>query len=102
MSLAVGDTAASLVGRRWGRTRLRNGRSLEGTAAFALVAGTSSALTLRLGYPMAWSQALLMGAVAGVAGALTELSSERLDDNFSIPVMVAAVLTVVLMIQGLA
>lgn len=102
MSLAVGDTAASLVGRRWGRTRLRNGRSLEGTAAFALVAGAACTLTLRLSYPMAWSQALLMGAVAGVAGALTELSSERLDDNFSIPVTVAAVLTAVLMVQGLA
>ena len=102
MALAVGDTAASLVGRRWGRTRLRNGRSLEGTAAFALVAGAASTLTLRVSYPMAWTQALLMGAVAGVAGALTELSSERLDDNFSIPVTVAAVLTAVLMVQGLA
>jgi dolichol kinase len=102
MSLAVGDTAASLVGRRFGRTRLRNGRSLEGTAAFAVVAGLASMLALRAGYPMSWAQAALMGAVAGVSGALTELSSERLDDNFSIPVTVAAVLTAVLMAQGLA
>lgn len=102
MSLAVGDTAASLVGRRWGRTRLSNGRSFEGTAAFAVVAGLASTLTLRVSYPMAWSQALLMGAVAGVAGSLTELYSERLDDNFSIPVTVAAVLTAVLMVQGLS
>ena len=102
MSLAVGDTAASLVGRRWGRTRLRSGRSLEGTAAFALVAGVASTLVLRGAYPMAWAQAALMGAVAGVTGAVTELYSERLDDNFSIPVTVAAVLTAVLMAQGLA
>ena len=102
MALAVGDTAASLVGRRYGRTRLRNGRSLEGTAAFAVVAGVSSALVLRAGFPMPWSEAALLGAVAGVTGAVTELSSERLDDNFSIPVTVAAVLTAVLMAQGLA
>ena len=38
----------------------------------------------------------------GVSGALTELYSERLDDNFSIPVTVAAVATAVLMVQGLA
>lgn len=102
MALAVGDTAASLVGRRWGRTRLRSGRSLEGTAAFALVAGLAATLVLRVSFPMAWGQAALLGSVAGVSGALTELYSERLDDNFSIPVTVAAVLTAVLMVQGLA
>lgn len=102
MALAVGDTAASLVGRRWGRTRLRSGRSLEGTAAFALVAGLAATLVLRGAFPMAWAQAALLGSIAGVSGALTELYSERLDDNFSIPVTVAAVLTAVLMVQGLA
>ena len=102
MSLAVGDTAASLVGRRWGRTRLRSGRSLEGTAAFALVAGAASMLLLRAAFHTAWPEALLLGAVAGVSGAVTELFSERLDDNFSIPVTVAAVITAVLMAQGLA
>lgn len=102
MALAVGDTAASLVGRRWGRTRLRSGRSLEGTAAFALVAGLAATLVLRGAFPMGWAQAALLGSIAGVSGALTELYSERLDDNFSIPVTVAAVLTAVLMVQGLA
>ena len=102
MALAVGDTAASLVGRRWGRTRLRNGRSVEGTLAFALVAGVAATLVLRAGFPMAWTQAARLGAIAGVTGAVTELFSERLDDNFSIPVTVAAVLTAVLMLQGLA
>lgn len=101
-ALALGDTAASLVGRRWGRTRLRSGRSVEGTAAFALVAGAAATLVLRAGFPMAWAQAALLGSIAGVSGALTELYSERLDDNFSIPVTVAAVLTAVLMAQGLA
>lgn len=102
MALAVGDPAASLVGRRFGRTRLRSGRSVEGTVAFALVAALAGVLTLKAAYGMAWSQALLLGAIAGVVGAVTELSSERLDDNFSIPVTVAAVITAVLMAQGLA
>lgn len=102
MTLAVGDPAASLVGRRYGRTRLKNGRSVEGTAAFALIAAVAGTLTLKAAYPMGWAQAALLGVVAGVTGALTELSSERLDDNFSIPVTAAAVVTAVLMAQGLA
>ncbi|WP_437322677.1 diacylglycerol/polyprenol kinase family protein [Sorangium sp. So ce381] len=92
--LAVADPAAALIGRRFGRTRLRDGRSLEGTLAF-FAAGALSALAVMwaLG-PASLSSRLLLAAVAGLAGAATELFSTRMDDNFTIPVAVAAAVTV--------
>ena len=102
MALAVGDPAASLVGRRFGRTRLRSGRSVEGTLAFAVVATVASAVLLRLGFNLRPSMAMALGAVAGVTGAITEVSSERLDDNFSIPVTVAAVVTGAQLLAGVS
>ncbi|WP_437922997.1 hypothetical protein WMF37_28670 [Sorangium sp. So ce291] len=93
--LAVADPAAALIGRRFGRTRLLDNRSLEGTLAF-FVAGALSSLVVMgaLGPPASLSSRLFLAAVAGLAGAVTELFSSRLDDNFTIPVAVAAAVTV--------
>ncbi len=66
MVLAVADPAAALIGRRFGRTRLRDGRSLEGTLAF-FAAGALSALAVMwaLG-PASLSSRLVLAAVAGL------------------------------------
>ena len=87
--LAVADPAAGLIGRRFGRTRIRAGRSLEGTLGFFVVGGIAAACWLALAYAIAWPAALLMAAVAAAVGALTELGSTRMDDNFTIPVATA-------------
>jgi dolichol kinase len=88
--LAVADPAAALVGRRYGRIRLRAGRSLEGTLAF-FVAGLLSSLAVLAAMSGAqpFSARLAVAAAAAAAGAVTELFSTRLDDNFSIPLIVA-------------
>ncbi len=93
--LGVADPAAGLVGRRFGRTRLVAGRSLEGSIGFviagALVAGAWLAATSALPLP-----SLALVAFAGaLAGALTELGSTRLDDNLTIPLSVTAAVAVV-------
>ncbi len=91
MVLAFGDPFAALVGRRWGRTKLVNRRSLEGSTAFVAVGGVAATAMLRLYYPD-----LALGIPAGIAlaaallGALAELYSNRVDDNLSIPVAAAA------------
>ena len=79
-----------MVGRRWGRTKLRTGRSLEGSLAFVAAAFAVS-LGVFLGlYPMSVGRALTVAAVAAITGAVAEFLSTRVDDNFSIPVTVAA------------
>ncbi|WP_437963411.1 hypothetical protein WMF04_27210 [Sorangium sp. So ce260] len=91
--LAVADPAAALIGRRFGRTRLLDGRSLEGTLAFFAAGALSSLVVMWALGPASLSSRLLLAAVAGLAGAATELFSSRMDDNFTIPVAVAAAVT---------
>lgn len=77
--LAVADPAASYVGRRWGRRPLL-GATLEGTAAFAVVAFTILAVRHGLG----------VGVVAAAVLTLAERLSWPLDDNLIVPVAGAA------------
>ncbi len=77
--LTVGDTAAALVGQRWGKRRLRPGKTLEGTVACLfcclVVVGVMPGLPLLPG---------LVGAV--VATVVELLGTAAIDDNFGIPV----------------
>lgn len=90
--LGFADPAASFVGRRWGRVRIVNGRTLEGAIAF-VVAGTlmaTGALQLLVDRP-SLGVALLVAFVAAIAGAVAELLSRIVDDNLSIPLVSASV-----------
>ena len=89
--LTFGDPAAAVIGRRFGRVQLVNGRTLEGSLTFAVVGAlvTFGALSLAGGgllpdYELAVRVALAI--TAGTFGAVAELVSRRVDDNFSIPV----------------
>lgn len=82
--LALADPAASYVGRRWGR-RPFLGASLEGTAVFATVAF----LVLAARHDLATA---LVGAAAS---AMAERLSWPLDDNLTVPVAAAAVVTLI-------
>jgi len=88
--MLLGDTAAALIGRRFGRHRFFNGKSLEGTLAFVLTGFAVVLIGLAIvRYP--W-QVLAGGAAGVVAAALLELFNceLHLDDNLSIPLAVGA------------
>lgn len=80
--LSLGDAAAELWGKNFGRIKIFD-KSLEGTTAFFLVA-FGIAFALWHSWPMA-----LIGALAG---ALIELMSFEWDDNFTVPVGSAVIL----------
>jgi len=89
--LGSGDPVAALVGRRWGRLTLAYGRTLEGTVAFVVVATLAAFGVLLLWHPVApWPLLLAIAAAAAVSGAVAELGSKFLDDNFTIPLVAAA------------
>ncbi len=99
--LGVGDPAAALVGRRFGRTKLVGNRSLEGTLTF-VAAGTLAALAvLAIWHPTLALPAMLAAALSGaLSGALAELFSGRLDDNLTIPLSAGAGAQLALWLAG--
>ena len=89
--LGIGDPIAALVGRRFGRIKLLHGRSLEGTIAFALSATIATFVAFIIFHSaLGVGLALGLAAAASVSGALAELFSLRVDDNYSIPLSAAA------------
>lgn len=87
--LGLADPAAGFIGRRFGRTRLRAGRSLEGTLTF-VAAGTIGALAaLAAFHALPWSSRIILAVVGAIAGAVAELVSTGFDDNFTIPLTTA-------------
>ncbi|MDI3282632.1 hypothetical protein [Polyangium sp. 15x6] len=86
--LGLADPAAGFIGRRIGRTKILANRSLEGTLGFFAV-GTLAALATLAFHGLPLPAMLLIATAGAAAGAIAELVSSRLDDNFTIPVTVA-------------
>lgn len=100
--LCVGDPAAAVIGRRFGRIELRGGRTLEGTLGFVGSSVVASVVVLQIWYPeLGLVVSGLVALAASVCGALAELVSGRIDDNLTIPVAAAAGAALVLMAAGL-
>lgn len=100
--LAFADPAAGLVGRRWGRTSIRPGKSVQGTLAFLVVATLGPLILMSLAHPeLALGARMLLALAAAVPGTLAELYLPRPDDNFSIPLASAAGVGLVATSMGL-
>ncbi len=81
----VGDAAAALVGRRWGRRRWPGGsRTVEGTLAF-LAAGL---LTMAFMPSLPFG----VGAAGTAAAAVAEALPGPLNDNLRVPLVLATVI----------
>lgn len=90
----LGDSAAALVGKRWGRHRTGWGKSWEGFAA-GLAAGCAVALAV-------WAAAPGVPLAAGLAGALAASAAEMaplpLDDNLRVTLAGGAAMLAMLLL----
>lgn len=93
--LAVGDPVAAFVGTRYGRRKIWGRKTLEGAIAnfcvSFLVSGWFAAGYLAL----SWERSLLLAMIGGVISTVSELVPAPVDDNLSVPVLAALLLSVV-------
>ncbi len=89
--LIVSDISSALVGRKFGKTPFLD-KSLQGTMAFWMSGWCAIAVIFTLS-GAAWHYAVI-GAFATFVGGVVEAASIRLrvDDNFSVPLSVGAVM----------
>jgi len=99
--LAMGDGAATLVGRRAGSSRLswNQDKTAAGTVAFVVfggAAGVALAWWTRpaIAAPPSIGFVILAPIVAAVCAAFVETIPVRLDDNISVPAVAASILWV--------
>ena len=95
LAWGVGDGAAALVGKAFGRRRIRHRlvegtKTLEGTAAMAATAGLSILGSLLVFTSFPWFVCLAVTALVAPLAAAVELFSRRGSDTFTVPLATAA------------
>ena len=94
--LAFGDSAASLVGTQWGRRRVFGGKTVEGAAANFLASLLVVYLAARFYFGLSAADGLLLGWVSALASVVMEILPLPVDDNLSLPIGSAVILTLFL------
>lgn len=87
--LIISDTAAALIGRRFGRHPFRN-KSVEGTTAFLFTAMLVVICAPKIDY---LATEYMIGTVGAIIGTIVEaLSGDLVDDNLSIPLSIGGIM----------
>ena len=80
--MILGDMAAALVGKKWGRTKLLGRKSLEGSAACFVVCVTIALVKLNP----------VIAIVGALVATIVELIPFPIDDNLTVPLISGAVM----------
>lgn len=90
--LAFADPAATIAGKRWGRFRIWRDKTLVGAATFFVTAWIIGFVfsVIVPGGPVG-AGCFVLATVVALVGVLAEVFTERLDDNYTIPVLCAGV-----------
>ena len=88
--MAYGDSAAALVGQRFGRRTLVNGKTLEGTLAMFIASLITLGLSLAYFsalYPFTLFKKILPALAAAAVVAVAEVLSPKGFDNITVPLL---------------
>ncbi len=93
--LALGDPSSSFFGVLYGKNKIFPNKSLQGTlGGFVVCALATLAYVHWQGFPA--NKILLISMIGGFCGAVSELLPLNIDDNFAIPVVSGALMTLAL------
>ena len=101
-TLAIADPLAAVVGIQYGRRRLTENRTLEGSAAF--FSATVAIAATVLAYSTDAPGLTVAGAsfTIGLAAAACEILPLRIDDNLTIPLFVGFTTWIVAALSGIS
>lgn len=89
LAVGAGDTAAAVIGKRWGRLRFLDpsgvSKSVEGTLAFVFATIPTTIFVLFTWGGMAWTPAILLSGVLAVYLSLLEAMAWEGLDNLFVP-----------------
>lgn len=94
--LSLGDSAAALVGKHFGRIKLVGSRTLEGSLAALNTCLVVSLGVLWLSPEFGWYFTPLTLLAGSVVATLSELIDLPLDDNFRIPIFAGLIMELIL------
>jgi dolichol kinase len=85
--LALADPAAAWFGKRWGKRKLYRQKSYVGTLTFFVVGFlVAGAFLIGLWPSIPVARSIAAAALCSGVAAIAELFSERVDDNFTVPI----------------
>ena len=91
--MLLGDTAAALIGRKFGKHKTVNNKSIEGVIAFLIAGYIGAAACLAIcQMPAPFFLLAIPGVILAAVAELFE-KQIHLDDNFSIPLALGSVLS---------
>jgi dolichol kinase len=90
----VGDTFAALIGRKWGKHKFLEKKSLEGS--FGCLLGTSLVALAMFPY-LPWQ----LGVTGAITGATAETFSFGIDDNVTVPLASGLIMTLIKVVFSL-
>lgn len=93
----AGDAAAAIIGRRFGRHKVRlkaadSKKSVEGSAAMAITAFICGMIALLLPGEYVWYEVVFYPLITAPFSSYTELVSKNGNDTFTVPIVSAIVL----------
>jgi len=94
----VGDTAAALIGKRFGKHHVRlpladSQKTWEGSAAMTVTAFAAGLISMLLTSPLQWYVCLAFAAIAAPVAAYVELISHGGNDTVTVPAGAALILS---------